>query len=155
MLCVGTLARVASSVTTPRTHGAPRRAGYLWMLAHFVSSVITSSQSKVSTLLVTLVYLNRVKSSLDLESFGVTRVRERIFLGAIVLATKVRIRNTWTRAQPDESFTVYGRPSTLKQEVGPCGSNVHRARHQQCRITLVARTRLGLIGNGVQCKGTI
>lgn len=68
------------------------------MLAHFVSSVIVSSRSKVSTLLVTLVYLDRVKSSLDPESFGVTRVRERIILGAIVLATKVRICNTWTRA---------------------------------------------------------
>ena len=64
------------------------------MIAHFICSVIVSSQSRVSTLLVTLVYLNRVKSRLDPESFGVTRMRERIIMGAIVLATKVRTRNT-------------------------------------------------------------
>ena len=129
-LYAGTLARVVSSVIAPRTHGAPPRVGHLWMLAHFISSVIVTSRSKVSTLLVTLVYLNRVKSSLDPESFGVTRVRERIILGAIILATKVRINNTCS-CQPDKSLAVYGRLSPLKQEVGPCGSNIHRTRHQQ------------------------
>lgn len=66
------------------------------MLAHFISSVITSSRSKASALLVTLVYLNRVKSRLDPESFGATRVRERIVLGAIVLATKVWTHNAYS-----------------------------------------------------------
>ena len=58
--------------------------------------MIVTSGAKVSTLLVTLVYLNRVKSRLNPELFGEIRVRERIFLGAIVLATKVRIRNIYT-----------------------------------------------------------
>ena len=64
------------------------------MFAHFVSSVILSSQTKVSALLVTLVYLDRAKSRLDPELFGPTQVQERVFLGAIVLATKVSIRTT-------------------------------------------------------------
>jgi len=129
VLCVGTLARLLSSITNPYVHGAPSVAGSLWIFAHFISSVILSSESKASTLLVTLVYLNRVKSCLDPESFGVTRVRERIFLGAIVLATKVRIHNACTYP-PDGSPIVYRRLSPRKLGVGSRSSYVYCTRHQ-------------------------
>ena len=61
----------------------------MWLLKHFICSVIISSQSKISTLLVALTYLNRAKASLDPNSFGPTLVCERIFIATLVLATKV------------------------------------------------------------------
>jgi hypothetical protein len=60
-------------------------------LRHFIYSVIGSSRAKTSALLVSLVYLDRTKSRLDLRSFGRTWVRERVFIAALILATKVRL----------------------------------------------------------------
>ena len=83
------LARLVSSIIVPRPDHASPGAGPAWLLRHFICSVITSSQSNTSTLLVALTYLNRVKTSLDPDSFGATFAHERIFIAALILATKV------------------------------------------------------------------
>ena len=83
------LARLVSSIIVLHDDHASPGTGPAWLLRHFICSVITSSRSKTSTLLVALTYLNRVKTRLDPDSFGATFVRERIFIAALVLATKV------------------------------------------------------------------
>ena len=59
---------------------------------HFIHSVIIRARSKISALLVALAYLDRTKSHLDPRLFGTRRVQERIFIAALILATKVRSR---------------------------------------------------------------
>lgn len=54
----------------------------------FVSNVIRRSQTRTSTILVALLYLKRAKLYLDVPPLD--WILHRLFLGALVLATKVR-----------------------------------------------------------------
>lgn len=92
---VANLARLISSVTTCAHHRPPRREGSR-SLERFICSVMTASRSKVSAILTALVYLNRVKLRLNQCSFGKTLAQERIFIAALVLATKVWSLQTLT-----------------------------------------------------------
>lgn len=119
-------------------------------MRHFIYSVITSSRAKISALLVALAYLDRTKSRLDPHSFGRTWGRERIFIAALILATKVRLsfayrgRNlTSTNLVP-----VRRRSSAKKPPVGPHRSDSYCTRDLQRRNETVARTRLGFIDHG-------
>lgn len=53
----------------------------------FVSNVIRRSQTHISTVLVALLYLKRAKPHLDVASLD--WILHRLFLGALILATKV------------------------------------------------------------------
>lgn len=53
----------------------------------FVSNVIRRSQTRTSTILVALLYLKRAKPHLDVASLD--WILHRLFLGALILATKV------------------------------------------------------------------
>ena len=81
------LVHLISSITACVYHHPSGREG-LW-LKRFICSVIITSRAKISAILTALVYLDRVKSRLDPCLFGKTLVRERIFIAALVLATKV------------------------------------------------------------------
>ena len=54
----------------------------------FVSNVIRRSQTRTSTIIVALLYLKRAK--VDLEVPTLDWILHRLFLGALILATKVR-----------------------------------------------------------------
>lgn len=54
----------------------------------FVSNVIRRSQTQTSTILVALLYLKRAKLHLDVPPLD--WILHRLFLGALILATKVR-----------------------------------------------------------------
>jgi len=54
----------------------------------FVSNVIRRSQTRTSTIIVALLYLKRAK--VDLEVPPLDWILHRLFLGALILATKVR-----------------------------------------------------------------
>jgi hypothetical protein len=55
--------------------------------AHFASNVIRRAEVTVSTLLVSLVYLHRAKYHICIESAD--WAHERIFLGSLIVASKV------------------------------------------------------------------
>ena len=54
----------------------------------FVSNVIRKSRTRTSTILVALLYLNKAKPCLDVPPLD--WILHRLFLGALILATKVR-----------------------------------------------------------------
>ena len=54
----------------------------------FVSNVVRRSQTRTSTVLVALLYLRRAKAHMDIPP--VQWVLHRLFVGALILATKVR-----------------------------------------------------------------
>ena len=55
----------------------------------FVSNVIRRSRTRTSTVLVAMLYLNRAKLHMDVPPLD--WVLHRLFLGALILATKVRV----------------------------------------------------------------
>lgn len=56
--------------------------------SQFVSNIIRRSQTRTSTILVALLYLKRAKLQLDVPPLD--WILHRLFLGALILATKVR-----------------------------------------------------------------
>ncbi len=79
----------------------------------FVDNVLTRAEVTMSTVLATLVYIDRSKPHLHigLEQWAL----ERVFLGALIVASKVRpSKCTFLRKPSDPAFFQYLNDSTLK-----------------------------------------
>lgn len=88
-LNVADLAHLIVSITKCSSHFHPASEA-TWPLKQFICSVMTASRCKVSAILVAFIYLHRASARLKPGSFGRTSTQERIFVAALVLATKVR-----------------------------------------------------------------
>lgn len=96
-------------------------------LRYFVHSVIVRARSKISALLVALVYLDRTKLNLDPRSFGKGRVQERIFVAALTLATKVR-RGHAQVTDPELTSSQYVDDSSFRNRQWSCITRIFTAR---------------------------
>ena len=74
----------ASSFATPNPKAVYRHAEF----TEFVSTVLSRSEMKTSVILASLVYIHRAMSYLSIETEQ--WACERVFLGALILAAKVR-----------------------------------------------------------------
>jgi hypothetical protein len=80
--------RISTSVRNS-SQASKRRPCKTAAFAQFVTNVIRRSQTKLPAVLVALVYIKRTKPylSIDLEQWAY----ERMFLGALIVASKVRL----------------------------------------------------------------
>lgn len=78
----------------------------------FVTDVLQKAEVKVAALLVTLVYIDRAKPHIQiaLEQWAC----ERVFLGALIVANKVRVACAYCPHPTDHVSTQYVNDSTLK-----------------------------------------
>lgn len=88
------------------------RQQYHTSFLNFVNNVLTKAEVKVPVVLVALVYIDRAKPHLQiaLEQWAC----ERVFLGALILANKVRAPHSGTIAQHAHTHLQYCNDSTLK-----------------------------------------
>ncbi|KAI8644922.1 hypothetical protein BD408DRAFT_412722 [Parasitella parasitica] len=79
-----------------KTRSSSRKTRSLPEFVFFVQKVTHLANINVRTLLVALIYLKRAKSNLPKRAIGSDDTNHRMFLGALLLASKFLKDTTWT-----------------------------------------------------------
>jgi hypothetical protein len=77
-----------TALTTPRAQRVLVNDGGLPTLEQFITQLVRSSNVQVPTLISTLVYLSRLRSSLQAKAWGLHCTPHRIFLTTLILTAK-------------------------------------------------------------------